>query len=152
MKGALMKHILLIIVLLAFACTQFAVTITTATGENIKGDITKKVNDRYHLNTYLGERVVFQAEIVKVMSDAGFDVTQSILDMPSVSETTNLIESGNIKQAPDMSKMTEREYQMFLSQQQIEASNRTTSAVWMTWGLSIAIGVIGGLAVIASTK
>jgi hypothetical protein len=66
--------------------------------------------------------------------------------MPAITEETNLLQTKEIKPVEDLSKMSDREFQMMLSQQQVAASNKTTFAIWTTWGLSMAIGIIGGIA------
>jgi len=78
-----LKKIVIIVALALFMASAAAVTIETTAGTTIKGEFIKKVDDQYHIKTNLGNRVVFQEEIVRVLSDAGMDVTYSFLEMES---------------------------------------------------------------------
>jgi len=78
-----MKKLLTTIFLIALFAFVSAVTLETASGIKFKGEITKIIGDQFYIKTFSGTYVVFRQEITKAISDAGFDVTEQIISMPS---------------------------------------------------------------------
>jgi hypothetical protein len=83
-----MKKIIILAILITLVSIVFGLDIETSSGVIHRGSLIKKVEDRYHIQTNLGERVVFQAEITRVISDSGQDITPQFLAIESRTEAT----------------------------------------------------------------
>lgn len=88
-----MKTVVLLVIMMLFAALLPAVTLTLSSGIVYKGEILSVANDQYRVKTSTDVVVVFKQEIVKAVSDAGFDVTDAILNMEQT--TTAVVPPAN---------------------------------------------------------
>lgn len=95
-----MKKIIILALLMGALCSAFAFKVETTSGITHKGSFVRRTGDLFFLKTNLGEVGIFAAEITRVYSDTGEEVTDHFLALPSESATTKAYAAPKEPQSP----------------------------------------------------
>jgi len=169
-----MKKMLMLVMLLLIVSSVFAESVILNDGRTLKGEIVGKKGDSIYLrsdgNIYLLTRSLVKQikndgnlTITKLtykkkdFMDDGVDVTQ-LTPIGELEETVTYSKPGakNGKSffmpaslpEQNINEMTEREFQLYLTQLQVNEINGIRKTQWKIWGTSIVISVAGSVIIL----
>lgn len=153
-----MKKMMLIVVLVLLISTVFAETVILNNGKQLKGEIVGKNEDSIYLLNGAGLKKISFEAIETIKNEGGQPITKKIMrkkvfmnaeigeyEIEEIQYSAPVImrsPAGNLKfERLNIEEMTDREFQLYLTQMQVNELNGIRKTQWKIWGASIGVGV-----------
>lgn len=159
-----MKKMLVFVVLLVMVTVVWSETVILNDRSTLKGEIVGKKGDQIYLDSE-GTIYLINRDLVQEIKNEGnqpvtgliyrkkdfmqnWDRSQGVIELISkTKEDLSVFKPGKLTKE-GVNEMTDREFQLYLTQLQVNEVNGVRKTMWSIWGTSIGISI--GLGVIAA--
>ncbi len=135
-----MKKLISIFILFTFVVISNALVFTTTDGRIITGTIKSNDARSFVVNTDKGMVVIYKNQVATLLDDNGVDVKAGLIAAGRDNKLENITVPGY--QAPDISKMTDREFALYMNAQQTKAINRISDTMWIQFDIIIVLSIV----------
>jgi hypothetical protein len=138
-----MKKLLSLFILICFVTLSNAMVFRTMDGKTITGKMKTNESKRLEIDTTDGIVFLDKDKISKILDDNGFDVTSDFIKaIPKADIIHKAMQDAVVKK--DISEMTDREFALYMNDQQTKSLNKISSTMWYIYGCNFIITFVCG--------